>query len=52
MAWPVFQFLLVDHIWILLLLHKIFLEDPVLKVLYLIVDQLYGCLSCFRGLYQ
>ena len=47
MTWPVFQSLLVDHIWILLLLKKIFWEGPVLKLLHLIVDHLFGCLSCF-----
>ena len=46
------QSLLVDHIWILLQLQKIFWEGPVLKLLYLIVDHLYGCFPYYRGLYQ
>ena len=27
-------------------------KGPVLMPLFLIVDQLYGCFSCFRGLFQ
>ena len=52
MTWPVFQSLLVDNIWILLLLRKIFWKFPVLMLIYLILDHLYGCFSCFRWLYQ
>ena len=52
MTWPVFQSLLVEHIWMLLLLQTIFWEGTVLMLLYLIVDHLHGCFSCFRGLFQ
>ena len=51
MTWLVFQSLLVDHIWMLLLLQRIFSEVPVLTLLYSIVDHLYGRFSCFRGLF-
>ena len=52
MTQPVFQSLLVDHIWMLLLLQRIFWEDPVLVLLYLIVEHLYECFSCFRVLFH
>ena len=52
MTQPVFQSLLVDHIWMLLLLQKIFSEVPVLMLLYPIVDHLHGCFSCFRWLFS
>ena len=48
----VFQSLLVDHIWSLLLLQRIFSEVPVLMLLYSNVDYLHGCFSCFRALCQ
>ena len=40
MTQPVFQFLLMDHIWMLLLLQRIVLEVPALMLLYFIVDHL------------
>ena len=52
MKLPVFKFLLVDHIWSLLLLQTIFPEVQVLMLLYSIVDHLYGCFSYCRGLFQ
>ena len=42
--------MLVNHIWMLLLLQRIFWEVPVLVLLYLIVHHLYGCFCCFRRL--
>ena len=47
----VYYTFLMDHIWMLLLLQRIFSEVPVLMLLYLILDNLYGCFSCFRGLF-
>ena len=41
MTRPVFQSLLVDHIWMLLLFQRISEEGQVLMILYLIVDHLY-----------
>ena len=41
MTQPVFQSLLVDHIWMLLLFQRMFWEGQVLMLLYLIVDNLY-----------
>ena len=52
MTCPVFQSVLVDHIWMLLIFHRIFSEVPVLMLLYLIVGHHDGCFSCFRGLFQ
>ena len=52
MTYPVYQYLLVDHIWMLLILQIIFSEVPVLMLLCQIVEHLYGCFSCFRGLFQ
>ena len=49
-TWFVFQSLLVDHICMQLLLQRIFSKVPVLMLLYLIVDRLYRCFSCCRGL--
>ena len=40
MTYPVFQSLLVDHIWMLLLLQRIFSEVPVLMLFYLMVEHL------------
>ena len=51
MALPVFQSLLVDHIWMMLLLQRIFSEVLVL-ILYSIMDQLYGYFSYFRGFFN
>ena len=51
-TWFVFQSLLVDHIWMQLLLQRIFSKVPVLMLLYLIVDRLYRCFSCCRGLFR
>ena len=48
----VFQSLLVDYIWMLLLLQIIFSEVSVLILLYSIWDHLYGYFSFFRGLFQ
>lgn len=36
----------------LLLLHRIFPDGPVLVLSYLIVDPSYGCFPCFIGLFQ
>ena len=52
MTYPVYKSLLVDHIWMLLLLQRIFSESPVLMLLCLIVDHWYGCFSYFRGIFQ
>ena len=52
MTYPVFQSLLVGHIWMLLLLQRIFTEVPVLILLYLILDQSYECFSSFRELFH
>ena len=52
MAQPIFQFLQEDHIWMLLLLQRIFPEVQELMLIHIIVYNLYGCLSCFRGLFQ
>ena len=52
MTLPDFQSLLVEHMWMLLLLQKIFSKVPVLTLLYSIVDHLYGCLCCFKELFQ
>ena len=52
MTLSVFQSLLVDNIWMLLLLQGIFSEVLVLMLLYSIADHLYGCLSSLRGLFQ
>ena len=52
MALPLFQSLLVDHIWMLLLLQKIFSKVPELMLLYLIMGDLCGRLSCFREPFQ
>ena len=41
MTQPVFQSLLVDHIWMLLLFQRMFSEGQVLMMLYLNVDHLY-----------
>ena len=41
MIQPVFQSLLVDHIWMLLLFQIVFCEGKVLMLLYLNVDHLY-----------
>ena len=40
MTYTVFQSLLVDHIWMVLLLQRIFLEVSVVMLLYLIADHL------------
>ena len=45
MTEPVFQSLLMDHIWMLLLLQRIFS----VVLLYLILDHFYTCFSRFRG---
>ena len=42
MAYTIFQSLLVDHIWMLLLLQKIFSEVLILMLLYSVVDHLHG----------
>ena len=47
----VFQSLLMNQIWMLLLLQRVFSEVPVLILLYLILDHLYGSFSCFRRLF-
>ena len=52
MTQPVFQSLLVDHIWMLLLLQRTFTEGPELMLLHLVVDHFYGCFPYFRGLFQ
>ena len=52
MTQPVSQYLLVYHIWMLLLLQIIFSEVLVLMLLYSIVGHLCGCFSCFRRLFQ
>ena len=41
MTQPVFQSLLMDHIWMLLLFQRMFWDGQVLMLLYLIVDHLY-----------
>ena len=41
MTQPVFQSLLVDHIWMLLLFQRLLLEGQVLMLLYLNVEHLY-----------
>ena len=41
MTQPVYQSLLVDHIWILLLFQRMFGEGQVLMLLYLIMDYLH-----------
>ena len=41
MTQPVFQSLLADHIWMLLLFQRIFWEGLVLMLLHLIIDHLY-----------
>ena len=41
MTQPVFQSLLVDHIWMVLLFQRTFWEGQVLMLSYLIVDHLY-----------
>ena len=50
MAYPVFQSLLTDYIW-MLLLQRIILKVPVLMLLYLILDNLYGYFSCLEDLF-
>ena len=52
MTQPVFQFLVMDHVWMSLLFQRIFSEVPVLMLLYSILDHLYGRFSCFRGLFR
>ena len=52
MTQPVFQSLLVGHIWMLLLLQGIFSEVSVLMLSYSIVDHIYRCFSCFRRFFQ
>ena len=49
MTQAVFQYLLMDNIWMLLLLQRIFSEVPVLMLLYLNLDHFYGCFSSFTG---
>ena len=52
MTWLVFEYLLIDHIWMLLLLQRIFSEVLVLMLLYLNLDHLYECFSYFRGIFR
>ena len=49
---PCFSILASGPHLMLLILQRVFWEDPVLMLLYLIVDSLYGCFSCFKGLFQ
>ena len=52
MTQPVFQSLLVDHIWMLLLFQRMFGEGRALIILYLIVNHLHDASLVLEDFFQ